>query len=162
MLGKTWPDVAGYTYVRRSPGGWASKSRFQGFGFPHLEASTQERLNDQVQARVYLARRVYADTESARQNTDQGIRFVPDAGTASAVGLRWLIDPASRRPQFRLRAEAGCDLSGWRPHQWCAGDVRSHDARWQDPASLEQARHDSRRRRRLVRLRAGVLLLQGW
>jgi hypothetical protein len=30
--------------------------------------------------------------------------------------------------------------------------VRSHDARRQDPASLEQARHHPRRRRRLVRL----------
>ena len=42
-----------------------------------------------------------------------------------------------------------------------AGDVRSHDARRQDPASLEQARDHPRRRRRLVRLRAGIFLLQG-
>ena len=42
-----------------------------------------------------------------------------------------------------------------------ARHVRSHDARRQDAASLEQARDDPRRSRRLVRLRAGVLPLQG-
>jgi hypothetical protein len=36
------------------------------------------------------------------------------------------------------------DLSGWRAHQWRAGDVRSHDAGWQDPACEQQARHHSR------------------
>ena len=45
--------------------------------------------------------------------------------------------------------------------QWRAGDVRSHDAGRQDPAPIEQARDHPRRRRRLVRLRAGIFLLQG-
>ena len=103
----------------------------------------------------------YADAKSARQNADQGIRFVPDAGAASAVGLRRQLDPAGRRPKLGLRAQAGRGLSGCRPHQRRAGDVRSHDARRQDPASDQQARHHSRRRRRLVRFRAGIFLLQG-
>ena len=42
-----------------------------------------------------------------------------------------------------------------------AGHVRSHDAGRQDAARVEQARHHSRRSRRLVRLRAGIFLLQG-
>ena len=50
---------------------------------------------------------------------------------------------------------------GRRAHQRRAGDVRSHDARRQDAASDQQARHHPRRRRRLVRLRAGIFLLQG-
>src|SRR5918999_5058404 len=123
MLRKMWPDVAGYTPAETSRG-WASKSRIQGFGFPHFIA-TQERLNDQVQARVYLARRLYADAESARQNADQGIRQVPDARTASAVGLRRLVHHAGRRPQLRLRAEAGRRLSGCCAGKRRAGDVRS-------------------------------------
>src|SRR3977135_2979384 len=56
------------------------------FGF-HLSHSSTERLNDQVQARVYLARWIYADTEPARQDADQGIQRLPDAGAASAVGF---------------------------------------------------------------------------
>src|ERR1700737_3631157 len=83
-------------------------------GFPTFRKNSTERLNDQVQARVYLARRIYADSESARQDSDQGIRFVPDAGSAAAVGLRWQLDDAGRRPQLGLRAEAGRGLSGWR------------------------------------------------
>jgi hypothetical protein len=39
--------------------------------------------------------------------------------------------------------------------------VRSHDAGRQDPASLQQPRHHSRRSRRLVRFRAGIFPLQG-
>src|SRR5215469_18366901 len=77
---------------------------------PPSKLST-ERLNDEVQARVYLARRIRADTELARQNPNQGIRLVPDIGTAAAVGLRWLLDHAGRGPQFRLCAEAGRGLS---------------------------------------------------
>ena len=42
-----------------------------------------------------------------------------------------------------------------------ARHVRSHDARRQDPAPDQQARDHPRRSRRLVRLRAGVLPLQG-
>src|SRR5690349_20626628 len=49
-------------------------------------------LNDQVQARVYLARRIYADTKPARQDADQGIRIVPDPRLAPAVGLRRFVD----------------------------------------------------------------------
>ncbi|MEH2469061.1 hypothetical protein V1284_000505 [Nitrobacteraceae bacterium AZCC 2299] len=39
-----------------------------------------------------------------------------------------------------VRVFPGCD-----PHQRRAGDVRSHDARRQDRASLEHARHHPRR-----------------
>src|SRR5215207_8043629 len=85
MLRDMWPDVAGYTYAETSRGlGVQIQVRGSVFRIP---LATQERLNDQVQARVYLARRLYADAESARQNADQGIRQVPDAGTAPAVGL---------------------------------------------------------------------------
>ena len=54
---------------------------------PHLASSTHERLNDKVQARVYLARRIYAGAEFAWQNADQGIQFVSDARSAAAMGL---------------------------------------------------------------------------
>src|SRR5436190_21289585 len=67
-------------------GGRVRKWQPISFGF-HLSYHSTERLYDQVQARVYLARRVYADTEPARQDADQGIRIVPDARTASAVGF---------------------------------------------------------------------------
>ena len=60
-------------------------------------------------------------------------------------GFDGSLDHAGRRPQLRLRAEAGRRLSGRRAQQWRARDVRSHDARWQDPARLEQARNHSRR-----------------
>src|SRR4030095_3665922 len=113
MLSKTWPDVAGYTYAETSRGLGVKIQIFKASVF-RIPLSTQERLNDQVQARVYLARRLYADAESARQNADQGIRCFPDAGTASAVGLRWLLDHAGRQRQLRLRAEAGRRLSGRR------------------------------------------------
>ena len=142
MLSNLRPDVAGYTRAETSRG-WASNLRFQGVGFSHFEASTQERLNDQVQARVYLARRVYADTEPARQNADQGIRLIPDAGTASAVGLRRLLDHAGGRQELGLRAQAGRSLSGRRTHRRRSGDVRSHDAGWRHSARDEQARHHS-------------------
>ena len=86
---------------------------------------------------------------------------VPDARAASALGLRRQLDHAGGRPQLRLRAQAGRRLSRRRAHQRRAGDVRSHDARRQDAASVEQARDHPRRSRRLVRLRAGIFLLQG-
>ena len=85
----------------------------------------------------------------------------PDAGAASAVGLRRQLDHAGRRPQLRLRAEAGRGFSGRRAQQRRAGDVRSHDAGWRHPARDEQARHHPRRSGRLVRLRAGILHVQG-
>src|SRR5947208_1994352 len=113
MLSKAWPDVAGYTYAETSRGAGRQNPDFKASVF-RIPLATQERLNDQVQARVYLARRLYADAESARQNADQGIRQVSDAGAASAVGLRRLLDHAGRRPQLRLRAEAGRRLSGRR------------------------------------------------
>src|SRR5580765_8758518 len=75
LLGDDRPMVAGYACGDRP------------LSVPHVFASSTERLNDQVQARVYLARRVYADTESARQNTDQGIRLVSDPRAIAAVGL---------------------------------------------------------------------------
>ena len=62
---------------------------------------------------------------------------------------------------FRLRAEARRHLSGSGPHQRRARDVRSHDAGWRHAARLQHPRHHPRRRRCLVRLRAGIFLLQG-
>ena len=67
---------------------------------------------------------------------------------------------AGRREELRLRAEAGRGLSRRRAHQRRARHVRSHDAGRRHAARVEQARDHSRRFRRLVRLRAGVLLLQ--
>src|SRR5256885_11076761 len=125
MLRKAWPDVAGYTYAETSRGLGVKNPDFKASVF-RIPLANQERLNDQVQARVYLARRVYADTEPARQNADQGIRFVPNAGTAPAVGLRRLVDHAGGRQKLGLRAQAGRGLSGRRAHQWRPGDVRSH------------------------------------
>src|SRR5262245_20711706 len=61
MLSNEWPDVAGYTYAETSSG-LGVKIQISRLRFP-ASASTQERLNDQVQARVYLARRLYADAE---------------------------------------------------------------------------------------------------
>src|SRR6266850_4696461 len=113
MLSKRWPDVAGYTYAETSRGLGVKIQIFKG-SVSRIPLATQERVNDQVQARVYLARRIHADAESARQNADQGIRFISDAGAASAMGLRRKLDPAGRGPQFRLRAEAGRRLSGRR------------------------------------------------
>src|SRR5215469_13183502 len=95
MLRDQRPIVAGYACGDHFP----SVS-------PPSKLST-ERLNDKVQARVYMARRIHADTEFARQNPNQGIRLVPDIGSAAAMGLRRLFDQAGRRPQLRLRAQAG-------------------------------------------------------
>ena len=106
--GLTWPG----TRVRRPPGAGRQTSDFKATVLRISQASTQERLNDQVQARVHLARRVHAGPESPRQDADQGIRHLPDARTASAVGLRRQLDHAGRRPQLGLRAEAGRRLSG--------------------------------------------------
>ena len=64
-------------------------------------------------------------------------------------------------PQLGLRAQARRALSRRGAHQRRARHVRSHDAGRQDAASLQQARHHPRRSRRLVRLRAGIFLLQG-
>ncbi len=85
----------------------------------------------------------------------------PDARAASAVGLRRLVDHAGRRPFVGLRAEAGRRLSRRRAQERRAGDVRSDDAGRRHPAFDQQARHHPRRCRRLVRLRAGIFLLQG-
>ena len=64
--------------------------------------------------------------------------------------------------QLGLRAEAGrASIPDADAQQRRAGHVRSHDAGRQDAAPVQQARHHPRRRRRLVRLRAGILLLQG-
>ena len=100
--------------------------------------------------------------EPARQDADQGIRLVSRRSSSSRCGA----STAARRmqaegQQLRLRAEAGRGLSRRRAHQRRARHVRSHDAGRQDPARVQQARHHPRRRRRLVRLRAGILLLQG-
>ena len=104
----------------------------------------------------------YTPTPNLRGKTQiKEFDVFPTLEAASAVGLRRQLDHAGRGPQLRLRAQAGRDLSGRRAHQWRAGDVRSDDARRQDPASLQQARDHSRRPRRLVRLRAGIFLLQG-
>src|SRR6266404_5571543 len=81
-IGRWWPGT-------RAATDWLSA--------PHVFASSTERLNDEIQARVYLARWIYADTEPARQHADQGIQCVPDAGAAAAVGLRWKLDHAGRR-----------------------------------------------------------------
>src|SRR5450631_555502 len=48
------------------------------FRVAHLFDRSTERLNDEIQARVYMARRLYAGAEPARQNADQGICLVPD------------------------------------------------------------------------------------
>ena len=57
----------------------------------------------------------YTPTPNLRGKTQiKEFDFFPDAGAAAAVGLRWLLDHAGRRPQLRLRAEAGRDLSGRR------------------------------------------------
>src|SRR3954463_3472481 len=98
MLSNAWPDVAGYTYAETSGGAGRQNPDFEGSVF-RIPLANQERLNDQVQARVYLARWLYADTESARQDADQGIRQVPDARTAPALGFRRFVDHAGRRPQ---------------------------------------------------------------
>ena len=85
----------------------------------------------------------------------------PTLEQLAALGLRRQLDHAGRRPQLGLRAQAGRGLSRRRAHQRRAGDVRSDDAGRQDAAPDQQARHHSRRSRRLVRLRAGIFLLQG-
>ena len=63
--------------------------------------------HDKVQARVYLARRVHADAESARQNADQGIR--PRFPTLEQLPL-WGFDGSSTMQaeghQLRLRARS--------------------------------------------------------
>ena len=51
-----------------------------------------------------------------------------------------LVDDAGGRPQLRLRAEAGGDLSRPSADEWRARDVRGHDAGWRDPTRLEQPR----------------------
>src|SRR6185312_12924398 len=65
MLEETRPIVAGYC-----------GSRPVLSGAPPSRLSAAERLNDEIQARVYMARRIHADAEFARQNSDQGIRLV--------------------------------------------------------------------------------------
>src|SRR3954462_5241604 len=47
----------------------------------------ERQVNDQIQARVHLARRIYADAEFARQNADQGIRVGSDPRTAAVLGF---------------------------------------------------------------------------
>src|SRR6266478_4578505 len=79
---------------------WPGRRAAANFRLPTF-SKIQERLNDEIQARVYLARRLYAGAEPARQNADQGIRLLSDIGTASAVGFRRLIDDAGRGPQLR-------------------------------------------------------------
>ena len=85
----------------------------------------------------------------------------PEARGASDVGLRRQFDPAGRRPQLGLHAQAGGRLSRHHPQERRARHVRSHDAGRQDAAPDQLPRHHPRRPRRLVRLRAGVLPLQG-
>jgi hypothetical protein len=61
LLGNERPMVAGPTAVTEK----ALVSTFR-------IINPMRELNDEVQARVYLARRIHADPESARQNPDQG------------------------------------------------------------------------------------------
>src|SRR6476646_2877822 len=76
----------------------------------------------------------------------------------------WGFDGSSTQQaegQLGLRAQAGRGLSGRRARQRPPRVVRGHDARRQ-PASFEHAGNHPRRSRRVVRLRAGIFLLQGW
>ena len=75
------------------------------------------------------------------------------------VGLRRQLDPAGRRPQLRLHAQARRRLPGQHPQQRRPRDVRGHDARRRHPAPVQHPRHHPRRSRRMVRLRAGILPL---
>src|SRR5579862_620869 len=43
--------------------------------------------NDQIQARIHLARRLHADAKLARQDPAQGLRRVSDARAIAAVGF---------------------------------------------------------------------------
>ena len=76
-------------------------------------------------------------------------------------GFDGVVDAAGRGRLVRLHAQARAPLPRFHPQERRAGDVRSDDAGRQDPAPVEQARHHPRRSGRLVRLRAGILLLQG-
>ncbi len=87
-------------------------------------------------------------------------QLVPVARAAAAVGLRRQLDHAGRGPQLRLRSEAGPHLPRQRAHERRARAVRSDDAGRRDAAPVQQARDHPRRRGRLVRLRAGIFLLQ--
>ena len=75
-------------------------------------------------------RRLLTSPEPARQNADQGIRLVPDARTATAVGLRRFVDRTGHWLELGLRFEARRRVSGRRAHQRRPCDVRSDAADW--------------------------------
>ena len=84
----------------------------------------------------------------------------PDARRAPALGLRRQLDPPGRRERLGLHAAPRRALPGPRPGERRPRDVRGH-APGRDAASVEQPRDDPGRSRDMVRLRAGVLPLQG-
>ena len=145
-IGLTWPG----TRMRRLSGFRLARFRFagfrlEGFDFPTFRGIKLMRGSMTKYKLEYIWLDGYTPTpRSARQrHRSRNSTLSRRLNSFAPMGLRWLVDHAGRRPQLRLRAEAGRDrLSGRRAHQWRACDVRSHDARWQDPACHQQACDD--------------------
>ena len=75
----------------------------------------------------------YTPTPNLRsKTTDRRFASLPKLAELPDVGLRRQLDAAGRRPQLRLHAEAGRDLSRLHPQERRPRDVRSHDAGRQD------------------------------
>ena len=112
------------------------------------------------EARVHLAGRLRADSEPALEDEDRRVRRRADARGRAGVELRRQLDAPGGRLELGLLPAAGRALPRPGPRERDARDVRGA-APGRDAASVEQPRLDPRRPGRVVRLRAGVLPVQG-
>ena len=126
-----------------------------------LPTDRRDEGNDQVQARIHLARRLRARPEPAQQDEGGGVRRPADPRGAARSGA----STAARRARPKAATRTACckpvalfpDPAQDERH---ARDVRGAPAR-RDAAPEQQPRDDPGRSRHLVRLRAGVLPLPG-
>ena len=105
--------------------------------------SDTRRKQDEVQARVHLARRLRARPEPTQQDEDRRLRDGADARPAAALELRRQLDAPGGRLELGLLPAAGRALPrpGAQPRP--PRHVRGAAAR-RDAASVEQPRRDPR------------------
>src|SRR5207237_2522580 len=94
--------------------------------------------DDQVQARVHLARRIRADAQPAQQDEDRRVRGDADARRAAGLELRRKLDATGGGLELRLLPAAGRLVPGPGTRERAARHVRGA-ASGRDAASVEQS-----------------------
>src|SRR5690349_23111109 len=118
----------------------------------------EERREDE--ARVHLAGRLRADAQPALEDEDRGVRRRAHARGRADVELRRQLDASGGWLELGLLPAACRTVPRPGSRERDARDVRGPQS-GRDAACVEHTRLDPGRPRRVVRLRAGVLPLQG-